>query len=61
METEQGQVGLTAAIGERKESEFILFSLRGLSETGDVIDAMIGAWRSGDAEDLSKLFLEELM
>ncbi len=40
-------------MGEGNESEFILLSLRGLSETGEVIDGMIGAWRSGDAEGYS--------
>jgi hypothetical protein len=47
------QIGIIAAMGEGNESEFILLSLRGLSETGEVIDGMIGAWRSGDAEGYS--------
>jgi len=58
LETVQEQIGLIAAMGESK-SEFILLSFRDLSETGDVIDGMIGAWGSGDAEGLPKLFLEE--
>ena len=59
LETVQEHIGFIAAMGESDESEFILLSLKGLSETGDVIDGMIGASRSGDAEGLSKLFLEE--
>jgi uncharacterized protein YbaP (TraB family) len=54
LETVQEQIGLIAAMGESK-SEFILLSFRDLSETGDVIDGMIGAWGSGDAEGLPKL------
>jgi len=55
----QEHIGFIAVMGESDESEFILPSLNGLSETGHVIDGMIGASRSGDAEGLSKLFLEE--
>jgi hypothetical protein len=55
LEAVQEQIGLIAAMGESK-SEFILLSFRDLSETGD---GMIGAWGSGDAEGLPKLFLEE--
>ena len=47
-------------MGEGNESEFILLSLKDLAETGDVMEDMIGAWRSGDAEGLSELFVEEM-
>lgn len=60
LETVQEQIGFIAAMGEGNESEFILLSLRDLAETGDVIDGMIGAWRSGDAEGLSELFVEDM-
>ena len=60
LETVQEQIGFIAAMGEGNESEFILLSLKGLAETGDVMEDMIGAWRSGDAEGLSELFVEEM-
>ncbi|MFT7470856.1 MAG: hypothetical protein ACI8XU_000749 [Kiritimatiellia bacterium] len=60
LETVQEQIGFIAAMGEGNESEFILLSLRDLAETGDVIDGMIGAWRSGDADGLSELFVEDM-
>jgi len=37
-----------------------LLSLKDLTETGNVIDGMIGAWRSGDAQGLSELFVEDM-
>ena len=60
LETVQEQIGFIAAMGEGNESEFILLSLKDLAETGDVMEGMIGAWRSGDAEGLSELFVEEM-
>jgi uncharacterized protein YbaP (TraB family) len=60
LETVQEQIGFIAAMGEGNESEFILLSLKDLTETGNVIDGMIGAWRSGDAQGLSELFVEEM-
>lgn len=60
LETVQEQIGFISAMGEGNESEFILLSLRDLAETGDVIEGMIGAWRSGDAEGLSELFVEDM-
>jgi uncharacterized protein YbaP (TraB family) len=60
LETVQEQIGFIAAMGEGNESEFILLSLEDLVETGDVIDVMIGAWRSGDAGGLSELFVEDM-
>lgn len=60
LETVQEQIGFIAAMGEGNESEFILLSLKDLAETGDVMEGMIGAWRSGDAKNLSELFVEDM-
>ncbi|MBL4581924.1 MAG: TraB/GumN family protein [Gammaproteobacteria bacterium] len=60
LETVQEQIGFIAAMGEGNESEFILLSLEELAEIGDVIESMIGAWRSGDTEGLSELFVEDM-
>ena len=60
LETVQEQIGFIAAMGEGNETEFILLSLKDLTETGNVIDGMIGAWRSGDAQGLSELFVEDM-
>lgn len=60
LETVQEQIGFIAVMGEGNESEFILLSLKDLAETGDVMEGMIEAWRSGDAEGLSTLFVEDM-
>jgi len=61
LETVQEQIGFIAAMGEGNESEFILLSLRDLAETADVMEGMIGAWRSGDSQELSELFVDDMM
>jgi hypothetical protein len=60
LETVQEQIGFIAAMGEGNESEFILLSLKDLAEIEDVMEDMIGAWRSGDAEGLAELFVEDM-
>ena len=60
LETVQEQIGFISAMGEGNESEFILLSLKDLEETGDVMESMIGVWRSGDAAGLSELFVEDM-
>lgn len=60
LETVQEQIGFIEAMGEGNESEFILRSLEDLAETAELMEGMIGAWRSGDVEGLSELFVEDL-
>ncbi len=60
LETIDEQIGFIAAMGEGNESEFILISLEELGEIGDVMEEMIGAWRSGDSAALSDLFVDEM-
>ncbi len=60
LETIQEQIGFISAMGEGNESEFILLSLEELAETGEVMEEMIAAWRSGDDEGLSELFVEDM-
>ena len=60
LETVQEQIGFISAMGEGNESEFILLSLKDFEETGDVMESMIGVWRSGDAAGLSDLFVEDM-
>ncbi len=47
-------------MGEGNESEFILLSLAELEETGDVLEDMIAAWRTGDSSGLSEMFVEDM-
>lgn len=60
LETIQEQIGFLAAMGEGNESEFILVSLEDLEETGTVMEQIINAWRSGDAEQLAALFVDDM-
>lgn len=60
LETVQEQIGFLAAMGEGNESEFILLSLSELDETEELMEEMIQAWRVGDNEQLSKMFVEDM-
>jgi uncharacterized protein len=60
LETVMEQIGFIAAMGEGDESEFILLSLQDLEETGEVMEDMIGAWRSGDNAALAEMFVEDM-
>jgi len=60
LETVQQQISFLAEMGEGYESEFILMSLRDMAETESLMEAMIGAWRSGDSENLSELFVADM-
>jgi uncharacterized protein YbaP (TraB family) len=60
LETVQQQIGFLAAMGEGYESEFILMSLREMGEIESMMEVMITAWRSGDTETLSELFVADM-
>ncbi len=59
LESLDEQIGFIAAMGEGNESEFILLTLQDLEKT-DMIEEMIAAWRVGDNEGLSRLFIEDM-
>jgi uncharacterized protein YbaP (TraB family) len=61
LETVDAQIGFLASMGEGNESEFILLSLKDLAETPAVMDDMITAWRSGNNDGLSELFVEDML
>lgn len=60
LETIDAQIGFLASMGEGNESEFILLSLEDLADTTEVMDEMIAAWREGDNEVLSELFVNDM-
>ena len=60
LETIDAQFGFLASMGEGNESEFILLSLKDLEDTVDVMDDMIEAWRTGDNDALSELFVADM-
>jgi len=60
LETIQAQIDYLANMGEGNESEFILLSLRDLNEISSSMEEIITAWREGDMEALSDLFVEDM-
>lgn len=60
LETVQEQIGFLAAMGEGNESEFVLLSLRDLKEMGELMEAMIAAWRTGNNAKLFEMFVEDM-
>lgn len=61
LETIDAQIGFLAAMGEGNESDFILLSLKDLKNTAEVMDDMIAAWRVGDNDALSELFVADML
>ena len=59
LESIDDQIGFMAKMGEGQESEFILVSLQDLKKT-EMLDQMIKAWRSGDDELLSAVFIDDM-
>ena len=61
LESVEEQIGFLAAMGEGNENEFILLSLSDLDETAEVMEDMIFAWRAGDNEKLSEMFVADML
>ena len=61
LESLEEQIGFLAAMGEGNENEFILLSLSDLDETAEVMEDMIFAWRTGDNEKLSEMFVADML
>ena len=61
LETIDAQIGFLASMGEGNESEFILLSLKDLADTANVMDEMIAAWRNGNNDGLSELFVNDML
>ncbi|ADE55155.1 TraB/GumN family protein [Coraliomargarita akajimensis] len=60
LESSEYQIDLIANMGEGKESELVLFSLKDLDQIGSYFDQMVSAWRHGDLEQLNQLFIQDL-
>ncbi len=60
LETVQEQLDVIAGMGEGNESEFILLTLQDIDQIETIMEEMITAWRLGDSEQLSTLFVEDM-
>lgn len=60
LESLDEQIAMLAAMGEGKESEYILFSLKDFSELENSIERIISAWRAGNMEALEDEFINDM-
>ena len=54
------QLDLLAAMGEGRESAFVLYSLRDLERSEALLDELVAAWRRGDTDTLQRLYVMEM-
>ncbi|MDH3974280.1 MAG: TraB/GumN family protein [Deltaproteobacteria bacterium] len=60
LETLEEQIGFLTAMGEGNESNFVIHSIDDFKETSTLLDEMISAWRAGDIQKLSDLFVKDI-
>ena len=60
LETIEEQISFIAAMGEGKEDELILSTLKDVEQLSGMMEGIVVSWRSGNTEDLEKLFISEL-
>ncbi|MDZ7753149.1 MAG: TraB/GumN family protein [Gammaproteobacteria bacterium] len=60
LESVEAQLDYLAAMGEGRESAFVLYSLEDLERTDELMEELITAWRGGDMETLRELFVTDM-
>jgi uncharacterized protein YbaP (TraB family) len=60
LETLQEQLGFLANLPPKQEKELVTYMLEDSEHISDEVDALIGAWRNGDAAGLEKLLTKDL-
>jgi uncharacterized protein YbaP (TraB family) len=60
LETLQEQLGFLANLPPKQEKELVTYMLEDSEHVADEVDALIGAWRNGDAAGLEKLLTKDL-
>lgn len=60
LERVEAQLDYLAAMGEGRESAFVLYSLRDLEQTDTLLGELIDAWRDGDLAALRRLYVTEM-
>jgi uncharacterized protein len=58
LETMQQQLGMLAGLSSAQQREFLMYSVEDAERAAEEIDELIGAWRTGDVEVLSRLLAE---
>ena len=60
LETADFQLKLITSMGERNESEFVLYSLQDLDNISALFDELIQAWKVGDLKATEDLVIEDM-
>ncbi len=60
LETADFQLKLITSLGEGMESEMVLYSIQDLDQVAELFDEIIAAWRIGDLDTISRLFVEDM-
>jgi uncharacterized protein YbaP (TraB family) len=60
LETVEEQIDLITSMGAGDESNYIIFSIRDLKRTGEVINDLITSWKKADEEKMKELLQKEL-
>jgi len=60
LETIQQQLGMLAALPDKQQREFLLYSVEDIERAKNDIDDLIAAWRNGDTATLARLLSEGL-
>jgi uncharacterized protein len=58
LETAREQLEIMARLPEKQQREFLLYSVEDAERTASELDAMLSAWRRGDAPTMAKLLQE---
>lgn len=58
LETLREQLGLLASLPEKQQREFLMYSVEDTERVAEEIDALLAAWRRGDAAALAELLSE---
>jgi uncharacterized protein YbaP (TraB family) len=61
LETPEFQIDLVTSMGEGIENELVLYGLEDLSHMKELFNELIGAWRSGDVDQIEALFIADMV
>jgi uncharacterized protein YbaP (TraB family) len=60
LETPEFQIDLITSMGAGMEDELVLYGLEDLSQTNQLFDQLIAAWKTGNLAQLESLFIDDM-
>jgi uncharacterized protein YbaP (TraB family) len=60
LETVEQQIEFIASMGDGDEDRFIMHTIEELNSTGEILDKLIAAWRTGDEAGLEELIISDM-